>query len=292
MPSPYFSNYTSKPEQRIIEDLITESINIMGFAAYYLPNNNSASRDLIYGEDPVKKFSSAFQIDMYLSNATEYGGEKEFFSKFGLEIRNRVSVIISKRDFTKRVPQNSFTRPREGDLIYIPMLNGVGELYEIVFVNQNKDFNMLGRKLPYYYELELEKFHYSQEVINTGVADIDAVVTESAYTLNMTTGSGVGTYTIQELVFQSPDNTFANASTIATVQSWTPSSNTLTVTNIAGVFGNNQTIIGVSSGASYYLSTYNPLFNPAKKESYNNLTTVTQGSLVINVSENNPMGGI
>ena len=92
MPSPYFSNYTSKPEQRIIEDLITESINIMGFAAYYLPNNNSAARDLIYGEDPVKKFSSAFQIDMYLSNASGYEGEKEFFSKFGLEIRNLEKV--------------------------------------------------------------------------------------------------------------------------------------------------------------------------------------------------------
>ena len=181
--SPYFNNYNAKyDEQRLIEELITESIQIMGFNSYYLPNNNSQARDLIYGEDPVKKFNTAFPLEMYLSSANEYMGEKEMFTKFGLEIRNQVTVIVSKRAFSQRVPQNTFTRPREGDLIYIPFLNGTGELYEIKFTNQTKDFFMLGRKVPYYYELELEKFKYSQEIISTGNQDIDSVVTDSAYT--------------------------------------------------------------------------------------------------------------
>ena len=172
------------------------------------------------------------------------------------------------------------------------MMNGVGELYEIRFTNQNKDFNMLGRKVPYYYELELEKFHYSQEVINTGVADIDSVVTDSGYTLTLITGTGLGNYNTQELVFQSIDNTFANATTIGTVQSWTPSANALTVTNISGTFTDGLQVMGVNSSAAYYLSTYNPLLNPAKKESYDNITTTTQSSLIINTNEINPMGGI
>ena len=292
MTSHYFSNYDSRPEQRLIEDLIVESIKIMGFSAYYLPNNNSQSRDLIYGEDPVKFFTSAFPIDMYLSNATEYGGEKEFFSKFGLEIKNNITVMLSKREFAKKVPQNTFTRPREGDLVYVPVLNGVGELYEIKFTNINKDMSMLGRKVPYFYELEMEKFHYSQEVISTGVADIDGVVTDSAYTITLNTGTGSGTYTLKELVYQSPDNTYANASTIATLQTWIPSSNTMTVTNIAGVFVDGQNIIGVSSGASYMLGNYNTMFNPSNKEVYDNITTTTQAGLVINVAENNPIGGL
>ena len=125
--SHYFGNYNNVGEQRIIEDLICESIKIMGFDAFYLPNDNDAARDLLYGEDPVKMFNSAFPVEMYLSNVSDYGGEKDFFSKFGLEIKNTVSVILSKRAFSQRVPQNTFTRPREGDLVYIPVTNGVGE---------------------------------------------------------------------------------------------------------------------------------------------------------------------
>ena len=95
----YFNNYGSIGEQRIIEDLIVESVKVMGFDAQYLPNNNDQARDLLYGEDPVKQFNSAFTVEMYLQNSTEYGGEREFFSKFGLEIKNNVTVLVSRRSF-------------------------------------------------------------------------------------------------------------------------------------------------------------------------------------------------
>jgi len=264
----------------------------MGFNSYYLPNDNDAARDLIYGEDPVKKFAAAFPLEMYLSSANEYMGEKEMFTKFGLEIRNQVTVILSKRAFTQRVPQNTYTRPREGDLIYIPFLNGTGELYEIKFTNQTKDFFMLGRKVPYYYELELEKFKYSQEIISTGNQDIDSVVTDSAYTLHLNVGTGTGTYNIKEIVYQSMDGTFANATTVATVQSWIPSSKTLSVTNIAGEFIDSDVIIGQSSNAQYILTTFNPLYDPANKESYDNNVIETTAAPYVNTSENNPIGGL
>jgi len=290
--SQYFNNYASLSEQRLIEDLITESIRIQGFDCYYLPNDNDQARDLLFGEDPVKKFQSAFQLEMYLSNATEYGGEKEFFSKFGLEIKNNVQVIVSKRAFSQRVPQNTFTRPREGDLIYIPFLNGTGELFEIKFTNQTKDFFMLGRKVPYFYELEMEKFKYSQEIISTGVTDIDAVVTDSAYTLHLNTGAGTGTYAINEIVYQSADTTYANATTVAVVQSWIPSSHTLSVSNIAGQFINAQLIIGQSSNARYTLTTFDPLSNPANKENYDNSYIHSSANNIIDLSEANPFGSI
>ena len=171
--SVYFNNYNSAKEQHVVEDLIVESIKIMGFDAYYIPIFNEEDRDILYGEDPVKKFKSAFPVEMYLSSALEYGGEREFFSKFGLEIKNNVTVILSKRSFSQRVPQEHFTRPREGDLIYVPFLNGTGELFEIKFADHTKDFFTLGRKIPYFYELQLEKFKYSQEVVDTGIDAID-----------------------------------------------------------------------------------------------------------------------
>jgi hypothetical protein len=290
--SKYFNNYGAQGEQRVIEDLIVESIKIMGFDAFYLPNDNDIARDLLYGEDPVKKFKSAFPLEMYLSSSMEYLGEKEFFSKFGLEIKNNANVILSKRSFSERVPQNTFSRPREGDLVYVPFLNGTGELFEIKFTNQTKDFFMLGRKVPYFYELELEKFRYSQEQISTGVPDIDQVVTDSAYTLHLNTGTGSGTYEINELVFQSLDSTYANAHTVAVVQSWIPSSNTLSVSNIAGEFTDGQQIIGQSSNSRYLLTTFDPLSNPANKETYDNKYIQTSANGIIDFSESNPFGQI
>ena len=286
--SVYFNNYNALNEQRVVEDLIVESIKIMGSDAFYLPNDNDTARDLLYGEDPVRKFQSAFPIEFYLSSALEYTGEREFFSKFGLEIKNNVSVIISKRSFGQRVPQNTFTRPREGDLIYVPFLNGTGELFEIKFTNQTKDFFMLGRKVPYFYELHLEKFKYSQEIISTGVSDIDAVVTDSAYTLHFNTGAGTGTYSINEIVYQSA-NTYANAAAVAVVQSWSPTEQTLVVTNIAGVFTNNSSVIGVTSGARYSLASSDTLEHPYL-EPYDNKTIITSSSTVINTSETNALG--
>ena len=291
--SQYFNNYNSLAEQRVVEDLITESIKIMGFDAYYLPIQNSEDRDILYGEDPIKKFSSAFPVEFYLSSSMEYGGEREFFSKFGLEIKNNINVILSKRSFTQRVPQDILTRPREGDLIYVPFLNGTGELFEIKFVNQTKDFFMLGRKIPYYYELEMEKFKYSQEVIDTGVFEIDDVVTQSGYTIDLSLSrTGANNYTQKEIVFQSNDNTYANAIVTATVQNWSNTSNTLSVTNITGEFVDNKLVIGVSSNARHMLLTFDPMADSSRNEVYDNQHIFEEANTIIDFSEINPFGPI
>jgi hypothetical protein len=290
--SVYFNNYNSLAEQRVIEDLIVESIKIMGFDAYYLPIENETDRDILYGEDPIKRFGSAFPIEFYLSSSMEYGGEKEFFSKFGLEIKNTVNIILSKRSFSQRVPQDLLTRPREGDLIYVPFLNGTGELFEIKFTNQTKDFFMLGRKIPFFYELELEKFKYSQEVIDTGVEDIDDVMIQSSYTLDLTTGTGTGTYEPREVVFQSTDNTQANAWVVALVQEWIKPDDSLKVTNIAGEFRDNVAIIGATSNARYYLASYDPLKDSTRNEAYDNAYLFDTANNIIDFTETNPFGRI
>ena len=295
----YFNLYNNKTEQHTIEDLICESIKIHGFETFYLPNDNVDARDLFYGEDPVKKFQSAFPIEMYLSNATEYGGDKEFFSKFGLEIKNTAQVIVTKRSFSQRVPQNTFTRPREGDLVFIPFMNGTGELFEITFSNQTKDFMMLGRAVPYFYELTLEKYKYSQEVIATGVDLIDQVVTDSGFTLHLNTGAGSGDYVMREIVFQSPDGTYANNTTSATVQGWIKATDIVSVSNISGEFILGQNIIGLTSGASYVYADFDPLDEvimatepPAIKEVYDNKLITTAADLILDTSETNSFGSL
>jgi hypothetical protein len=291
--SQYFNNYGAKyTEQRLVEDLIVESIKIMGFDGFYLPNNNDEARDLIYGEDPVKKFKTAFQVEFYLSEALEYSGEREFFSKFGLEIRNNTKVVVSKRSFQQRVPQNTFTRPREGDLIYVPFLNGTGELYEITFTDQDKDFHMLGRQVPYFYELHLEKFKFSNELLDTGVQGIDDAATFSSYSIDLELRTGSGDYTIKEIVYQSP-NKQANATATGIVQSWDAVNNIVRVSNIAGEFANNsRKIVGASSNAQYFLSTYDPLKENQRDDTWDNYIIENQANSIIDFSETNPFGSI
>jgi len=290
--SVYFNNYNSVAEQRVLEDLIVESIKIMGFDGYYLPNDNDIARDLLFGEDPVKKFQSAFPLELYLSNSLDYDGEKEFFSKFGLEIKNNVNVIVSKRSFQQRVPQNVFQRPREGDLIYVPFLNGTGELYEIKFADQDKDFHTLGRRVPYFYELQLEKFKFSHELISTGVQEIDDSATFSSYTIQLNVGAGTGIYQNKEIVYQALDSTEANATVVAVVQEWNKKANTLNVTNIAGEFVPNRNIIGASSNASYVLANFDPLKDNVRDESSDNYIIENQANSIIDFSETNPFGSI
>jgi hypothetical protein len=298
--SQYFNNYNSRfQEQRLVEDLIVESIKIMGFDGYYLPNDNDQARDLLFGEDPVKKFQSAFPVEFYLSEALNYTGEREFFSKFGLEIKNHTKVVISKRSFAQRVPQNTFTRPREGDLIWIPFLNGTGELYEITFTDQDRDFYMLGRPAPYFYELHLEKFKFSSELIGTGVVEIDDAATQATYTIELNLGAGTGNYQYGEIVYQSTANTQANATAVAIVQSWVRSPNTFTanvlsVSNIAGEFNQNSPlkIVGATSNAQYILSSYNPLSDNVEDDTYDNFIIENSANSIVNFSETNPFGQI
>jgi hypothetical protein len=290
--SQYFSNYSARNEQNIIEDLIVESIQIMGFDGFYLPNDNDIARDILFGEDPTKRFESAFPVELYLSNITDYSGEGEIFSKFGLEIRNNVQVILSKRAFSKRIPTNTFTRPREGDLIYVPFLNGEGELFEIKFTNQAKDFFMLGKKVPYFYELDLEKFKYSNEVIATGIPDIDIVVTQSSYTLNLDMQSGTGNYLSGEIAYQSLDGTLANSTVSATVQSWSAGDKILSLTNILGEYVDTRKVIGETSNAQYTLLSFDPLATHPKNENLNNEYIEIQANLIKNTSESNPLGSL
>jgi hypothetical protein len=264
----------------------------MGFDAYYLPIFNPEDRDILYGEDPVKKFNAAFPVEFYLSSSLEYGGEREFFSKFGLEIKNNATVILSKRSFSQRVPQNTFTRPREGDLVYVPFLKGTGELFEIKFVNQTKDFFTLGRKIQFFYELELEKFKYSQELIETGVEDIDDSVTQSGYTIDLNVANGANNYIQKEIVYQAPDNTHANATVVAIVQHWSNTSNTLSVTNIAGEFIDGHLIVGATSNARHTLVSFNPLKDSTKNETYDNAYLEAQANNILDFTESNPFGSL
>jgi hypothetical protein len=265
-----------------------ETIKINGVDCYYIPNINEAARDLLYGEDPLKKFTAAYPLELYITNVDGYEGEREFFSKFGLEIRNNMSVIISRRSFARWVPQ-TYHRPREGDLIYIPFFAQTGEMYEIKYVNFSEAFYVLGNKYPYFYKLELEKFKYSQETIDVGIPIIDELVYQDAYSIELTINkaTGNGNFIRGESIHNTSNTVYG------TVTDWNANTGIIKVTDLYGTFANSMLLRGNTSNASY-TTTASPdeLKDNEIREMYDNKVIQNEADIIINTSETNPFGRI
>ena len=172
MPRSVYFNNNVQSEQNLYEDLVIESISIYGQDLYYIPRT-IISRDLILNEDVISKFTNSFKVEMYIESVDGFEGDGKLVSKFGLEIRDQVSLLVSRRRWNTLVgrylPDHS-NRPREGDLIYFPM---AFSLFEIKFVEDKKPFYQLG-KIPTY-KLVCELFEYSNQDISTGVSEVDDV---------------------------------------------------------------------------------------------------------------------
>jgi len=161
-------------EQNLYEDLITECISIYGFELYYIPRK-SFNRDLILNEDSLSTYEYAYPIEMYFKNVTGFAGEGDLLTKFGVEIRDSASLIVSRRRWDKEVGRSGqaqlTTRPAEGDIVYFPLTNSI---FEIRRVEDREPFFQIGKL--YVYELQVELIQYSSERVTTGVDAIDAVV--------------------------------------------------------------------------------------------------------------------
>ena len=180
-------------EQQLIENLYTEAIKIYGFDIYYIPRT-LVNVDTIFNEDELSKFTSAHPIEMYLQSVDGFEGEGDFLSKFGVEIRDRASFVVVKSRWTTEVDNNASLivegRPNEGDLLYFPMTKG---LFEITFVEHENIFYQANN--IYTYRLDVERFVYSQEKIDTGISAIDALEDNHStdmfnYELQLEDGSG------------------------------------------------------------------------------------------------------
>ena len=176
----YINNYNNNPEQRLIEDLIIEAIKMYGIDVYWLPRT-LVNKDDLYGEDQLSQFNVAVPIEFYVKDVDGFGGEQQFLSRFGIQIKNEMTFTVAQRRFTETIQnyEKDQTRPYEGDLIWYPLSSNVtGALFEIKFVNNESLFYPLG-SLPVY-DLVCESFAYSNEIINTGLEEVDRIYTDIA----------------------------------------------------------------------------------------------------------------
>jgi len=205
----FFNQYTPvKQEQSLVEDLIIESIKIYGVDGYYLPRTH-VNLDKIYGEDASMLFDDALEMEFYIKSFDGFMGQEDFLSKFGLQIDESVTFVVSQKRFTQSLKTSIITeysynmltedgdellsnrndvseydydaivRPREGDIIWVPLLKA---MYEIKFTQNIENFYQLGKL--YTYEMRCDRLEYSSERINTDVAEIDGI--EDQYSLSTT----------------------------------------------------------------------------------------------------------
>lgn len=159
-----------------------------GQDVYYLPRT-IVNEDTIFGDDIPSSFNSSYQIEMYIENTEGFDGEGDLFTKFGVEIRDQATFIMARRRWDQTVSSYNNEidggRPREGDLIYLPMSRS---LFQIMHVEHEQPFYQLNNL--YAYKMRAELFEYNDENLDVGVDAIDDIETDHAYKYILTVNNG------------------------------------------------------------------------------------------------------
>ena len=168
--NPFFNNFTYTPTQEFYQDLIVQAIQIYGHEVIYIPRNIT-NFDQLYSTDDQSTYSTTIPVEVYIENIDGFQGQRDIFTKFGLEIRDSVTLVIAKRTYENTImPITSQPRPMEGDLIYFTTNK---KCFQIKYVNNKEIFYAFG-ELPTY-QMELNLFEYSDETFNTGIPDVDSL---------------------------------------------------------------------------------------------------------------------
>ena len=277
----YFTQGTTG-EQDLTQSLVNEQIKMFGKNVYYIPRT-LVKNDTVFGEDTMSKFDDAFEIEAFIEDNSGFRGDGDMFTKFGVQIADQVTFVISRTRFTEAVDDNTTLivegRPNEGDLVYFPLAN---KIFEIQFVEYEVPFFTLGK--IYTWGLRCELFQYSDEDIDTGIAEVDAIEVNyaNAISVNVAEG-GSGDFVAEEIV------TGGNSNVTATVKSWNSATRQLVVYNRSGIFSIPETLTGNTSSAAWTSATYNTL-NNTNDESQSNWAIETQSDAIIDFSEGNPFG--
>jgi hypothetical protein len=290
----YFNNFPINQitsEQLLVEDLVIEAMQINGMDVYYLPRSTRDQIDFLYGEDTLKQYVSAYSIEMYLEDVTGMEGEGDFISKFGLEIRDEMTMLMSRRRFVATVNQH---RPYEGDLIYVPLLQNFFEITFVEHENNQAMFYTLGRGRGgnvYVYALKMKQFVFSNEVIQTGIAEIDGQIRDSYPRTRLTLNAGgSGSYRNDEIVFVSSDATLANCTAQALVHNYVTGSS-VDVYRVRGTFGSGS-LRGNTSNAVWTLNSVSDTatMDNAFEDIVDNNRIETESDSILDFTEHNPFG--
>ena len=272
--NPYFNkNYSSQSEQDLYDDLMEESIKIHGIDVQYLPRDIQKI-DSVFKDVEVSQFTTTHEIEMFIDSVEQFGGEGDFLSKFGVEIRDTLELTV----MVNRFETLGIGRPKEGDLIFFPFNK---QLFEVMFVEDEQIFYTLGKK--FVYRLKLELFEYSNQMINTGIEDIDKIQYENAYSIELATTNG------NDIDFVVGENVVQGTNARGRVAAW--ANNTLELIDVVGKFVEGVNVDG-DGGASYEIDlpdNYEDVeLDMPNDPLSDNIDYEKEADKVIDFSENNP----
>jgi len=225
-----FFSQAVQTEQNLVEDLIVESLRIYGHNVYYLPRK-IVNENTILGDAADSKFEDAYEVEMYLEGVEGFEGEGDLYSKFGVEVRDTATFILSRRSWERFVSLDANLatglRPNEGDLIYFPLSKSV---FEIKFVEHENPFYQLGKL--YVFKMTCDLYEFSGEDFDTGVSALDVdleLAQAAAIELTLADTPSLRDFIVGETISQQLTPT---VTITGTVGAWSESSNKLTVSRI------------------------------------------------------------
>ena len=212
----------SRGEQRLVQSLINEHLKIYGVEVTFIPRK-FVNQSTIIEEVTASKFDDNFLIEAYVENYDGYAGAGDVLTKFGMSLRDEVTLTISKERFEEFISPfmeadddiELSSRPREGDLVFFPLGQ---RLFEIKFVEHEEPFYQLGSN--YVYKLKCELFEYEDEVIDTDIAAIDTQVDDVGYIVDLqlvgvgrtaTAQAVINTGSISEIFLNNDGSGFSSA---------------------------------------------------------------------------------
>lgn len=295
----YFSPAV-KSEQNLYEDIVIESLKMYGQDVYYLPRN-IVERDYILGETVESQFDDSYTLEMYIENPEGFGGESELMTKFGLEIRDTATFVVSKRRWEQSVGifNNELTnyRPNEGDLIYLPMSKS---FFQIDKVEHEKPFYQL-QNLPTY-QLICSLYEFGDEKFDTGNAEVDNISNLFAYQQELTISGIAGTdFIIGENITQVLDDGVTISGAIASYKNIAASTTSKIYLHSIRtsdskyhqftVGGSVTTEVSSGSGTITAIKDMEGATEESVQDNYaNNFEIQTEASAVLDFTESNPFG--
>jgi len=214
----YFSEKV-RSEMDLYADLVIEALKIYGQDVYYLPRD-LVNEDVLLGDDVASRFPTSHKVEMYIENVEGFDGEGDLFTRFGVEIRDEATFVVSRTRFSAQVrrPDNDIAtdRPTEGDLIYLPLAN---KMFEIQHVEHEQPFYQI-ENLPVY-KMRCTLFEYSGEDFDTSIEGIQDIEKTGSYQYKVCLTAPKKPTALITMNFEYDDNVFDSSygpeGTISTV---------------------------------------------------------------------------
>ena len=282
MPTNVFFNHAVSTEQQLYEDLVVESLRFYGHDVFYLPRE-IVEEDELFNEDVQSKFGDAYGVEMYIENTDGFEGDGDLMSKFGIEVRDTATFVISLRTWERFISLDdnlaTSLRPNEGDLIYFPLTNS---MFEIKFVEHEDPFYQVGKL--FVFKLRCELFEYSGEDFDTGNVDVDVIEDQQAYVISMTLAeSGTGSFVVNE-------NVNFNGAVAGEVVSWDTTTRKLKIKDNVQTLEVGDTLTGVTNSASYDIASIDDVLTMENDPQADNLEFENNDTDFLDLSETNPFG--